>query len=221
MPTSGIVRGENWITSRRLHNMRCFLSELVWLGAWFGIITSATGVTPILLKAQVQDLVVPFYTRDESEAIAVAQVERIFNDRQRRGFLKINVLHLTVIEGVVLHIRREDRAQESLAAAASWFVSKSAAQAHELRRVTIFFENPQGTNRLSAARAKIQPGGTWQLQQASLHLAGQLPLELASSTLFIHGPNTGTLAYNAAGTATASPLWNRSTLRNPQRQPNP
>lgn len=202
----------------RQSRMQRHLSTWVSLGFWLSLV-SAGAVTPLLSKVQVQGLVVPFYFRNEPEAMAVAQVDRVFQDHQRRGFLKINLLPLTVADGVTLRIRRGDRIQESLAAASAWMVSRSATRAHELRRVTLIVEDAQGTNRLTTARARLQPNGTWQLQQATLHQAGQPPFDLASATLFTHGPQAGTLACSASGRDSAITLLPNPTTSHPQTIP--
>jgi hypothetical protein len=122
-------------------------------------------------------------------------------------------------DGVTLRIRRGDRVQESLAAASAWMISRSATRAHELRRVTLIVEDARGTNLLTTARARLQPNGTWQLQQSTLYQAGQPPLDLASAILFTHGPLAGTLALSAAGRDTTLTLLPNPTTPHPPTNP--
>jgi hypothetical protein len=141
--------------------------------------------------SQIRDIVIPIFIAPEQRPSAVLRVHRIYADYERRGFFRIGVLPIAVMEEVSFDVRQPDLAAKSLAELHRW-IGTPTAKHLELRQVT--FRVAAGvTNCLEVGRIRADPGGKWQLLDGVCFKSGNKELQAAGGTLQVTGAQTGQL----------------------------
>lgn len=119
----------------------------------------------------------------------IVRVDSIFTDYERKGFFRIGVLPLEVMEGVTFEVCRPEPVTNSLAQLQDW-IGSQAAKRLEFRKVS-FLAVAGGTNRLDSGRARIGSDGKWELLDGVRFLSGTNQLEAARATIQMAGEATG------------------------------
>jgi len=151
--------------------------------------------------AEARRLVTSFYSETEMTPSMVVRADRIYTDYQRKGFFRIGVLPIGVMEGVTFEVHRSQTVTNSLARLHEWLGSQ-AAKRLEFRKVS-FLTFAGGTNRLESGSARVISDGKWELLDGVRLISGTNQVEAARATLQVAGEKTGQLII-----ATTPPLTN-------------
>lgn len=149
---------------------------------------------------RIHDALFPFYAGAEPKLCTVVRVEDIYTDCERRGFFRIGILPLEVMEGVGIEIRNPETAGDGLAQLHHWLESQGARRV-ELRRVK-FLVDSTVTNRVEAGRIRVAADGTWQLLDGVKLVSGTNETKAARATLQISGEQAGELVLETQPPAT-------------------
>jgi hypothetical protein len=79
-------------------------------------------------RTQIKNAVIPICLDSDAKLVAVVRARHIFSDYQRRGFFRIGVLPLLVIDGLDVEIRQPSRSMEALGAVHSKIIFKELAR---------------------------------------------------------------------------------------------
>lgn len=148
--------------------------------------------------ASVRHAVVPLYPEGSARLSAVVRVDRTFVDYQRRGFFRIGMFPVAVLDGVTVEARDTGNPLASLETIRHWTKMKPSRHL-ELRRFKFIFSP---TNHVEAGLVRGVGGDDWELlngvryfangneilaPRASLQMAGarrgELTLETSTGTI--------------------------------------
>ena len=135
----------------------------------------------------VQRAVVPLYTTGSFKLSAVVRVDRAFLDYQHRGFFRIGMFPIGVLDGVTFEARDTADPLASLACVRHWLGTK-AGQRIEMRRVKFLFSP---TSRLEAGLARCVAGDHWELLNGVRFVSGGGEVQAPRATLEMAGPRAG------------------------------
>lgn len=170
----------------------------------FHLVVSATGqLASDLLsgRMKVRDVVTPLYTGAEQTPSMIVRVDSIFTDYERKGFFRIGVLPLGVMEGVAFEVCHPALVTNSLVQLHDW-IDSQAAKHFEFRKVS-FLTLTGSTNRLESGRARIVSADKWELLDGVCFRSGTNQFEAPRATLQVAGEKTGQIIM-----ATTPPLTN-------------
>lgn len=117
------------------------------------------------------------------------QADRIYTDYERKGFFRLGILPLGVMENVVFEICQTGPATNRLVRLQEW-IGASATKRVEFRKVT-FLASDGCTNRLECGRVRIGPDGQWELCEGVRFSSGTNQIEAVRATLQVSGERTG------------------------------
>lgn len=123
---------------------------------------------------------------------------RIFIDYERRGFFRIGLLPLLVVENVHVGIQSVEYLTNALADLRFWQHPPSGVHQLELRNLEIIICGEKQP-RLHAATAHVGQEGVIKLSNVSVRDAAGLQISLPKATLQISGPSAGKLCWNFDG----------------------
>ena len=139
----------------------------------------------ILHNGQMRGAVIPLYVGSEPQPALVVRADRIFRDFQEKGFFRMGILPVAVMDGVTLEIRDVHSLSNSLFQLRQW-LGPQAASHLELRHATV--EIAAGvTNRLQAGRVRILPGGRLQLDDSVRFHAGTTRIRAGQPVARVNG----------------------------------
>lgn len=157
-------------------------------------------------RMKARDGVTAFYTGAELTPSMIVRADNIFTDYERKGFFRIGVLPLGVMEGVVFEVCRPELVTNSLVQLHDW-IGSQAAKRFEFRKVS-FLTLAGSTNRLESGRARIVSDGKWELLDGVRFRSGTNQFEAPRATLQVAGEKTGQVIM-----ATTPPLTNNLFAR--------
>jgi len=155
----------------------------------------------LLGRTSLKNAVVPVFVRQEEKPVAVAQVGRVFTDYQRRGFLHIGLLPMTVLEGVTIEIIEPQKTALALASLHDWLNVPKGGRLVEFRRLKITCKGV-ATHELAAARVRAALNGQWELLDGVKYQAGALNVESPRARLQVIGERAGALYWESPQPAT-------------------
>jgi hypothetical protein len=198
---------------------------LVRSGATFRLqlLLLATALLSLALPAQAQSvadllsgrfstrgIVMSFYEGIEQPPALVVRIESVYTDHQRKGFFRIGLLPVGVMDGVALELNHSEYWTNSLAHLHQW-LGPHSAKTLELRRLTLLV--PAGvTNRLESARARVGAGGKLDLFDGVSLVSGTNHLRAARGALQVAGARTGELVLETIPPCTNSLLTHPETI---------
>lgn len=144
---------------------------------------------------QAQGVSVPFYVGVATEPAAVAYVASMHTDYERKGFFRIGLLPVGILEGVTLEIRNPQRTAEALEQMRLWAKS-SGARRIELRQVKFRMTGAAGVS-LEAGRAWFRPDNRLEFSEGVRLEQGTNRIHAAHATLEILGTNSGRLVLDS------------------------
>jgi hypothetical protein len=163
-------------------------------------------------------IVTAFYEGTEQPPSLVVRIESVYTDYERKGFFRIGLLPVGVMEGVALELNHAEYATNSLAHLHQW-LGPHSGKTLELRRLTLLV--PAGvTNRLESARARVGAGGKLDLFDGVSLVSGTNHLRAARGTLQVTGARAGEVVLETIPPCTNSLLPHpakRVTKRGPYR----
>jgi hypothetical protein len=148
----------------------------------------------------------------EPQPAAVMRAGRIYTDYQRKGFFRIGVLPIAVMEDVTFELRQVESFTNSLVQLHRWLGPQAAGRL-ELRRVTIQIATTVA-NRLQAGRVRVLPSGQWELLNGACRSVGTNEVRAARATLQIAGDQAGQLVITTVPPLTNS-LFAQSEITQP------
>ena len=176
----------------------------------------AQSVSDLLqLGVSVQRAVVPLYPTGSFKLSAVVRVDRAFMDYQHRGFFRIGLFPIGVLDGVTFEARDTADPLASLASVRHWLGTK-AGQRIEMRRVKFLFSP---TNRLEAGLARCAAGNRWELLNGVRFVSGAGEVRAPRATLELAGPRGGRVILDTAPRTTNTFLASALTFNDSSRPP--
>lgn len=157
-------------------------------------------------RMKARGVVVPFFAGQEQTPSMIMRADRIYTDYERKGFFRIGILPIGVMEGVTFEILHPESATNSLAQLHRW-LGPQAAKRLEFRKVN-FLPFAGSTNHLASGRVRFVPGGRWELLDGVHLFSGTNQVEARHATLQVAGKQTGQLIM-----ATDPPFTNNLFVR--------
>ena len=155
-------------------------------------------------RSSARGVVTTFYQGTEQPPSLVVRIEGVYTDYQRKGFFRIGLLPVGVLEGVVLELNHLEYWTNSMAQLHRWLESRSV-KTMEMRRLTLLM--PAGvTNRLESVRARVGAGGKLHLFDGVSFVSGTNHLRAARGTLQLTGARAGELVLETLPPCTNSLL---------------
>jgi len=96
--------------------------------AWSSQLSITAQTRLIDSRTQIKNAIIPICLDADAKLVAVVRTRHIFSDYQRRGFFRIGVLPLLVIDGLEVEIREPSQATAALGAVHSRIVFKEFAR---------------------------------------------------------------------------------------------
>lgn len=138
-----------------------------------------------------RDLVIPFFIGTEQKPSLVVRAQKVYTDYERKGFFRIGVLPVGIMEGVTFDLRNLTSLTNSLARLHRW-LGPGAVNRIEFRKATIQVSATL-TNRLQAGRIRVLPGGKLELLDGVFFDTGTNHVQAMRATLQVAGEQTGML----------------------------
>jgi hypothetical protein len=143
----------------------------------------------------VRHAVIPLYSEPDRTLSTVLRIDRCGVDYQRKGFFRIGVLPVQVLEGVTFELQDPASAPASLERVRRWFGDESRV---ELRNVKFVFR----TNTLEAARVHFGAGQQWQLLDGVRLVCGGKETRTARATFRVSSGQDGQVILETAPRST-------------------
>jgi hypothetical protein len=145
-------------------------------------------------KVRIRHATVGFYDHSGQTLAATLRFEKTYTDYQRKGFFRIGVLPIGVIEDVRLEVAQPACIVESLASLHKW-LGPQAGNCIELRRITLVAPGP-ATNCLEAARARVLSGGRLELNGNVRLVSGMAEAQANRAVLQMTGGLAGQIIFH-------------------------
>jgi hypothetical protein len=174
----------------------------------------AQSVSDLLQQGvSVRRAVVPLYTTGSFKLSAVVRVDRAFMDYQHKGFFRIGLFPIGVLEGVTFEARDTADPLASLACVRRWLGTK-AGQRIEMRRVKFLFSP---TSRLEAGLARCVAGDRWELLNGVRFVSSAGEVQAPRATLEMAGPRGGRVILETVPRSTNTFLASALTFNDSSR----
>jgi hypothetical protein len=166
------------IALRALAGLFCFL--LMRAGA--------EGVSDLLQQGvSAQHAVVPLYPTGSLKLAAIVRVDRAFLDYQRKGFFRLGMFPVGVLDGVTIEAQDKANPLASLDCIRHWLATKTG-QRIEMRRFKFLFSP---TNRVEAGLARCVAQDHWELLNGVRFISGAGEIRAPKAILQMAGPRSG------------------------------
>jgi len=140
-------------------------------------------------KLKAYGVVVPFYNVNDHTPSVIVRADAVYTDHERKGFFRIGVLPLSVIEGVTFEIYRSESLKKSLEEIHNW-ITAGAVKRFEFRKLRVL--NFDGrTNRLECGCARFVSDGKLELLDGVRFISNTNQLTAPRAILQISGENAG------------------------------
>jgi len=178
-----------------------WMRTIIFIGSCLHLPATGQSLSDLLSgKVNTRGLNVSFYDPGQMKPSVNVRVDRLYTDYERKGFFRLGILPLGVMENVLIETDRTGQTTNRLVQLHEW-IGSTAARRLELRRVT--FMVPDGcTNRLECGRARIGSAGRWELLDGVRFFSGTNQIESVRATLQVSGEQAGQI--DLAGTASRS-----------------
>ncbi len=135
--------------------------------------------------------VIHLYSGAEAEPAAVIRLDKVYTDYQSKGFFRIGLLPIGVMEGVTFELHHPGSVTNGLTRLHQW-LGANAAKRLELRRINFLVPGPV-TNRLEASRARVAAGGNLEMFDGVRFVSGTNQIQAMRGMLQITGLQAGLL----------------------------
>jgi hypothetical protein len=132
------------------------------------------------------------YDAKKAAPAGLVRIERSYTDYQRKGFLRIGILPIFVLEGVTVEFQGDPDPSDTLVRLRQWLGDDGTSRL-EVRRLRIQWTGVQ-TNYLEAGLGLLGPSGRLDLANGVRLRKGDEFRESSRATLQIYGHATGELA---------------------------
>lgn len=169
-------------------------------------------------RMKVKGLVVPLYAGMEQTPSMIVRVDNFFTDYERKGFFRIGVLPLGVMEGVTFEVCQLAQVTNSLVSLNDW-IDSQAVKRVEFRKLC-FLNLAGSTNRLDSTRARIISADKWELLDGVCFRSGTNLVEASRATLQVVGVKAGQIIMKTSPPVTNN-LFAYSETAPPQQKVTP
>jgi hypothetical protein len=170
--------------------MKTLLSWVVCVAS-FGTFAQSRAEQFLGGRAGLRGGVFAFYCGDQQAPAALVRMDRAYTDYERKGFFRIGLFPVAVMEGVTFEICQPEAVANSLEQWHQW-LGPSAANHMELRR-GMFLVTAASTNRLEFTRARLGAQGSLELLDGVTFLFGTNQMRAMQGRLQIGGECAGRL----------------------------
>lgn len=136
-------------------------------------------------------LTIGFHAGLENPPAVALKVESVYTGYERKGFYRIGILPMAILEGVAIQVHHPEFVTNSLAELQTWLGSREAKRL-EMRQVSIAVGQGD-TNHVQCGRVRIISAGRWELLDGVQWCSGTNRLAARRATLQVAGPRTGEL----------------------------
>jgi hypothetical protein len=164
-------------------------------------------------RIEARGVAAPFYDGAQLNPSLILRVDSVYTDYERKGFFRIGILPLAVMEGVKIEVYQPESLARGLEQMNNW-LGVRAARRVEFRKLSFVVFTGE-TNCLICSRAQAVGGGKWELLGGVHFRAGTNEVSAASAILQVNGPQTGRIVLGTNPPRTNS-LFNQ---RQPTNQP--
>jgi hypothetical protein len=138
---------------------------------------------------ELKSAALPIYRDAETTPVAILWADRIYTDYERKGFYRIGVLPVSVMEGVALEICRPDEVVGSLPAISHRF-EEQFANRFEIRGLKLRIA-PSPAACLEAGRARAGREGCLELLDGVRIIRGTNLFQAKAARVQLTGPDAG------------------------------
>jgi hypothetical protein len=163
----------------------------------------------------VRRAVIPLYPAGSFKLSAVVRVDRAYLDYQRKGFFRIGLFPIVVLEDVTFEAQDTANPAASLACVRHWLGTR-AGQRIEMRRVK-FLLSP--TNCLEAGLARCVAEDRLELRNGVRFVSGAGEVRAPRATLEMAGPRTGQVILETVPRSTTAFLASALTFNDTSHPP--
>lgn len=161
---------------------------LVAMALSFGI-SLVGGEAAQFLSAK--DAVTWIYVKGRSDPVAVVRIASARRDFQRRGYFRIGLLPMAVIEDVKVEIRHAEDVGDLLVQTRQGLGMMAHGRALEVRRIALSLAG-ESEPFLRAESVRFEDDGRWQLRRVVLNTRNEC-IEAGLAWLQVTGPDAGQL----------------------------
>jgi len=188
MQSHSTRRHSSWSIAVSRSSVRRSLWLLI-LAAVTGVSFGKGGVVPG--QMQIKGVLFPVYLDSDGQPVAICRAKHVFSDYQRRGFFRMGVLPLLVIDGFAIELRDASHLSPALTVVPTHVVFKDfVRQAIEARDFSL-----SSTSRepflVQARLARLENSDLWRLQEGTVQRSNSAQLTFQRATLKISGPQAG------------------------------
>lgn len=181
--------------------IRIAFTGFVWF-AFFSLVMcllleSGVGAAGLTGTA-VNEVTLSEYSPKDLSLVAQVHAARIFTDYERRGFFRIGLLPIPVVENVQIQIQSAECLTNALFALHDWNQPASGVRRLELRNVEIELIGEKQP-RLSAVSARVGQDGVLELSTVSVFNATGQQASIPKAALQVAGSSAGWLRWNVDG----------------------
>lgn len=148
----------------------------------------------------------PFFVGSEQEPSMMVSVDTVRPGCERKGFFRIGILPIVVMDGVTIEVRKPEALRENLVHLDRW-LSERDGKRLEIRNAKLLFCASM-TNTLEAGCVKIVPGGKWELLDGVRFSSGTNQVRADHAFLQITGPASGSLVLGSMPGSEILIPWN-------------
>lgn len=189
--------------------------------AWFAcfspvvclLLESGAGAADLPWTA-VNEVTFSEYSPKGISLIAQVHAAHIFTDYERRGFFRIGLLPIAVVENVQIQIQSAECLTNALFALHDWNQPAPGVRRLELRNVEIKLIGEKQP-RLSAAGARVGQDGVLELSTVSVFNATGPQTSIPKAALQVAGSSAGWLRWNVDGHPQELFLFNAQSAKTP------
>jgi len=135
--------------------------------------------------------VIHLYSGSRAAPATVVHLDKAYKDYESKGFFRIGVLPIGVMDGITFELHDPDAVTNSLARLHQWLGPKGARRL-ELRRVSFLVSAPV-TNRLDMGRAQVVADGKLALLDGVSFVSGTNQIQAPHGMLQVSGAQAGQL----------------------------
>lgn len=151
-----------------------------------------------LSQTRISGLVLPIYLRGDSRAAGVIRVEKVFKDSQRRGFFRIGLFPVAVLENVRCQVNRPQDAAAILSEVSGLTRLVRDTKGVEIRGIELRLAGADQPV-VEARTAAPSLGGTWSLTGGVKLRVGTQVAQIKSAFLCVTRTNDVTIFWNSRG----------------------
>lgn len=184
------------VMKTRTHSVLAVLAFLLTLNLRHSTAFAQIGLLPS--GTEIKKVTAPVYLGDELQPVAIIRADHVFGDYQRRGFFRIGVLPMLVLDGLSLELCDTTRLSTVLTNVSALLnVNHGATRVVEGRNFSLLFPAQKKAD-VRAQLIRLQSKTEWRLQDGVVHRPDGTSIQFRRATLRVAGPESGELTCDTA-----------------------